>query len=1107
MRLDDMVYLKFIASFMIALILSLPLYSAQTLAALTVTKNSGSDNIEGYLDATGDTWVLKVLAARGSETVLPSQVKINGFPFKSCSVPGALGTECTTDVVFGPRDQGSRSIPLVLENSLGVVVERTDVPIVLDGKAPDIEASAVQTTGTAASVSFTVTEQPSACAGLKSVQIKYNGAVIKTIEGDALSDIKTGVCVPGSSIIKSVRAENELLTITASAAAQSLQIIAVDRLGNTLTKTISMKFDPTAPNVKADTLAIGASREFVPPGSVTTTVSVEVEEDVASVVTATLSGAGLTDATGSCQFKTTRNNLKVFLCTWNDISIDFDQSLALTIKASDGHYTTTRDITQSFQVDRDGPSLISFGIEHPINGEHFVGRVDNTFVAVFSETGSGVDPLLVRADFSQLAAIYVGSLQKPDNCTATAGRTTCVWGGISATSVVAGSTKTASISAAPDKVGNRADLTGGQVTVRRDDTAPVISRPQAIIQAQPRDFFQSGDEIFISFEVVEANGIRAFVDTHELIQGSELLPADCVQVTETPASATTGTPAGTTPSTPAVPVPGKFICSVTTPAIGQFNGNTVQVPLVVFDGAGNKGELTGGNALQFTIFGTDDDLQNPNFWSVGDVTLSPSALDAHLTAQTKQRLFATVQLNGPAGVDVLRADVVNCVATPDTVPIADKFMINNFRGSKNPTIVVEFDLFDATGGAGDQDGEVDEEALVEEVEITCTISLQSGRGTRAIQQVEQEEVTFKAKFFLTPYEDALSNLEDEIDDAKDDANRGLLKVIGILSDIFHWVQVICTVIGLFTAISQALDLLKVATDGAATAAAGTPAAPLGTALGIKTCGDATAVQYSLSLGIDSIKALCAIASCTGQTISRESEFNTIGDKAPLAQKLNDKGEPVALTDAELASRSATDSFLNAYLNYQRFILDSYNRFFLFPIPGLNPSEVGGGVGQHLVATSLYDNVALSVAGVCLPGIIYNVEKYRQIQCRYVGCLENEVKGGIATIESCRELKDYQECKYFYGELFQLVPFVNLFDNIIQVLQNLLKDPVGIVRAIVVAGCGEAWCPVANTGGKASGFCNFVGYTSFILNMINTLVSTWEQVQTTTQKDYCSQVGL
>ncbi|MEK6937727.1 MAG: hypothetical protein AABX04_01655, partial [Nanoarchaeota archaeon] len=53
---------SFIGIFLISLVVSLPFYSADALAvSLKITKNSGEKNIEGFLDAKGDTWSVEAL--------------------------------------------------------------------------------------------------------------------------------------------------------------------------------------------------------------------------------------------------------------------------------------------------------------------------------------------------------------------------------------------------------------------------------------------------------------------------------------------------------------------------------------------------------------------------------------------------------------------------------------------------------------------------------------------------------------------------------------------------------------------------------------------------------------------------------------------------------------------------------------------------------------------------------------------------------------------------------------------------------------------------------------------------------------------------------------
>ena len=55
------------------------------------------------------------------------------------------------------------------------------------------------------------------------------------------------------------------------------------------------------------------------------------------------------------------------------------------------------------------------------------------------------------------------------------------------------------------------------------------------------------------------------------------------------------------------------------------------------------------------------------------------------------------------------------------------------------------------------------------------------------------------------------------------------------------------------------------------------------------------------------------------------------------------------------------------------------------------------------ADKLYDNMYASLLGLCVPGIIFNIEKAREIQCRKIICYGREVPSGIATLQSCDNL--------------------------------------------------------------------------------------------------------
>src|SRR3989344_1790520 len=85
--------------FIIALVVSLPFESAQTLAAsVSITKNEGQKGIEGFIDANGDTWTVEAtITDTQAQVVDPKNVKMkvgtHEAEFDSCSDSG-LGKVC-----------------------------------------------------------------------------------------------------------------------------------------------------------------------------------------------------------------------------------------------------------------------------------------------------------------------------------------------------------------------------------------------------------------------------------------------------------------------------------------------------------------------------------------------------------------------------------------------------------------------------------------------------------------------------------------------------------------------------------------------------------------------------------------------------------------------------------------------------------------------------------------------------------------------------------------------------------------------------------------------------------------------------------------------------
>ena len=128
-----------------------------------------------------------------------------------------------------------------------------------------------------------------------------------------------------------------------------------------------------------------------------------------------------------------------------------------------------------------------------------------------------------------------------------------------------------------------------------------------------------------------------------------------------------------------------------------------------------------------------------------------------------------------------------------------------------------------------------------------------------------------------------------------------------------------------------------------------------------------------------------------------------------------------------------------------------------------------------------ENLFLSIAGLCLPGIIKNVDQFRQIKCRKIVCLENEVRSTLATVSMCEEMEDMLVCKYVLGEAWSVIPFLGFYDQVIKALARAFADPFAMFHTLNIVGCG-IYCTASNT---VSGFCT---YSLFIWEIVDVLES-------------------
>ena len=133
-------------------------------------------------------------------------------------------------------------------------------------------------------------------------------------------------------------------------------------------------------------------------------------------------------------------------------------------------------------------------------------------------------------------------------------------------------------------------------------------------------------------------------------------------------------------------------------------------------------------------------------------------------------------------------------------------------------------------------------------------------------------------------------------------------------------------------------------------------------------------------------------------------------------------------------------------------VDKYNTY-IGATESLNSWLSGGTQG------SLYDNIWVSSIGLCIPGIIYNVQKLYVADCMYLSCLKNDVPMGLATVQSCTDLRNYMTCKFVVGEIAGQVlgQIGNFIDNIMETVVTIFADPFSLIIGVLSVVCGQVGC--------------------------------------------------
>ena len=1073
---------SFVGIFIIVLVLSMPFYSASALAAtLEITKNTGKAGIPGFINAQGDTWTVQAtIAGSVYETIDPANVNLkigqNSAPFTSCS--GTANDSANIGGIvcdyISPLTDGVKEgeFPFQVVYNVGGDVTKAisngDI-ISADGKGPVISDASISQDTQGVHLDFTVTDKYTGkpTVGLKKIEVVDADSGTSLV---SITDFKVGQNT--YNYVKDGSFEGKLKVPLQGQGYKRIKIYAEDMLGHRSESPAVLTFlaDFVNPEIREGSLNFSRMGKFIGEVITSSDIMVDVIEHNLNMVTGYSEQALLDNTPAICSDDDTVPDL--WHCRWEKVDIKPSESVSIKVNAVDQYGNNAeKTISRSFTKDSIAPEVVFFGSEHTYQGISYLRKGDNRLLLSVKEQGAGMRTAGVAVN---LEAVGGGKADLPSkDCVQGATTFDCYWDFKYSGS---GGEISLGLSTLVDNAGNEGKKEG--VLFKVDDTGPTVRKIElaGVADGIEHDYLQSGDTLRLKLTAVESSGLAVLVNLNGIVMDAE---------TKYPAGGYTRELGNGwkqfTDENCKRNAAQEWDCVFETDPIRSGFVSSALLEIRVLDTAGNnaqkgkwekepknvKSGLEGKYRVDILGLAMED---KPDYWEVASVLPvggASSFIDLDTTKLTFSRLPFKVSLKSSTpNVEALSVDIVDCVpktsvpktsgsvssagnstvstaVTTDTStpsPLVSRSLLyGGVTGtgqaiSKAVTLVMEFQPFD--GKKVFSSAQLSDSASQTlDIEYTCHLSIFSKVGKNALKNSEKQDVVVKVPFGFSVLGAEDENLDATIQKAKDEVTTGFWGVMGVLAKIIKWLDYLVQVVHL---VMGAINLVK----GAQASLEGIQKTGLGTAAATAACFGLSSTEKGIDTGISWIDVPVQILSCR-----------------PTSEKLG-------------WYKSWVDGIL-----------------FIYNIEGLRFKE-GQPKSTFAPAHSIKDNFYLSIAGLCVPGIINNLDKLRQIKCRKVYCLQNEVRGGLATVSQCNELESLLTCKYFIGELWYIIPFANFWDTIINGIWNAVKDPIALAHTLTIVGCGIQ-CSVSTAGASTCSFLYYIwdviGYIEQIAGFITTIV--------------------
>jgi hypothetical protein len=987
--------LKLIAIMMILLIVSLPIYVSAAMTGIHPLVNvHGSDGVPSVVRKP-DTLNIEARAYIANDPDLSGQLRLANKqgPEIPCGAPDIQGYNvCSLSIpnyeVPGLKD----AVYLKLYNDDGEEISSRSVEFFVDNAAPEVQAT-VGRDGSTIKVSFsaldTANTQTTRCGGLHTIRFTISGAEVGKYDTEDFYE--ANMCNFADSFTFDPYA------LSLPDGEYELIATALDYVGNQEQYPFSLTLDTSGPqfsNLKIIDADGGIVTHMNGRDPQDATIYVEVRGNVdLNTVKADLMALNPGKvAYGDMQFISCPYNSEYayYNCSYDvTIAASASGTLNLILKGDDdlGNHNEVA-FSKTLYVDSEGPAAVDIasGFTMPDDDKIYLKATNNTITAFFTESGTGLREDIVFMDLSDLNS---GMRRLPATRCEQLQYWTCTWENVGFAGVSPGAKVVKIHPDTGDRVGNRLGQTftkNAMLDIVDPDLTSVTLERITTMEDGFEAFFNSGDYMNVKAIIGETTFFsKVSADFSNIKAGADDVQVDTCYDLGNQSFECVWSNIG--------PIDKYENDGVITFHLADLAGNEVEV----------KSDTVGAQVLMLA-----DPSQTHGTASLGEIECSPSKIDKEIVGLIEHRVYCRVPLIG-VGTSVIAMGIGECAG-------------------ENLDLVKEVELMNAEAGSSEpylkitllqQNIPEDTETL----EFSCPMKVFTRVGTTVYPKAGT--INVDVDFYHLSLGDYATSLEEEIAEAEEDI-EDTWGWVGTLNEVFGYCEKICSIVSTINNVGNFFSLLGMRFGDAGMAAAATPGAQ-SEAEALEAAKKAKmTVGSGINQGLKSqwiggaVNKFCKFISCrlyygnpeVSGTIAAWQQgvlefFNTIATAGGIwgggeggVQAYGTSGQGAGTREQQREE----------------------------PLTGRWSSTVTGRLNPK-------DSIVISVLTLCLPGIVYNLNKLREIECQYVLCLKSTA-GGVP-IEECERMKEYLKCKFIWGEIFQFVPFALLFDNLTGLIRQIL----------------------------------------------------------------------